>query len=130
MIEVTSTESLRVEASNGRHVTVMDEPLDVGGTDRAMGPAQTLLAALGGCTTMTLQMYAKRKGWPLEAVKVTVSLERPERSAADQTNTFTQHVELTGPLSDEQRERLHVIAGRCPVHRLIEGPNRFVETHP
>ncbi len=128
MIEVLSTDTLRVEASDGTHVTIMDEPVDLGGSGQALTPAQTLLAALGGCTVVTVQMYAKRKAWPLESVKVTVSIDIPERKAEDQTKTISQVVELTGELDASQRERLHVISGRCPVHRIMEGPLKFEET--
>lgn len=128
MIEITSTDTLRVLATDGTQVTVMDEPLAKGGNGTALSPSQTLLAALGGCTAMTVQMYAQRKDWPLESVKVTVSIDEPERGAADPPRTIRQAVELTGDLDDAQRERLHAISGRCPVHRIMEGPLAFEET--
>ena len=76
---------------------------------------------------MTLKLYSARKGWPLEDVSVRVTLDEPERGDEDQTKRFRQHVELFGDLDDDQRERLHQIAGRCPVHRILEGPLAFEE---
>ncbi len=126
-IKVWTEGSLEVKATDGTHNGVMDEPVDKGGKGAGLSPRQTVLAALGGCTAMTLKLYSARKGWPLEDVAVRVTLEEPERSAEDQTKRFTQHVELIGDLDDAQRERLQQIAGRCPVHRILEGPNAFEE---
>lgn len=126
-ILVRTEGGLRAQATDGVTTSIMDEPAANGGTGTALGPSQTLLAALGGCTAMTLKLYAARKGWPLEDVRVRVSLAAPERTAPDQTKRLTQRVELLGPLDGEQRQRLHEIAGRCPVHRLLEGPLAFEE---
>ena len=129
VIEVSArfTGPMRVEATNGRQVTVMDEPEDKGGQDGALTPDETLMAALAGCTAITLRMYSERKGWPLEDVHVRATLERPERGSKDPTQRITQHVELVGPLDDDQRARLLQIAGRCPVHRTLEAPLAFEE---
>jgi putative redox protein len=115
---------MRVEASDGRHVVVMDEPVEQGGTDTGTTPMRLLLASLAGCTAITLKLYSARKGWPLEDVNVRV---RMDVSGSEGGRQFVQEVELIGPLDAEQRERLHQIAGRCPVHRALEGDNRFEE---
>lgn len=107
--------------------TFIDEPVDKGGTDTAPTPMETLLGALAGCTAITLKLYSARKQWPLEDVDVRVRLELPAKGAADSPRHITQDVVLKGPLDDEQRERLQQIAGRCPVHRVLEGPNAFAE---
>lgn len=83
-----------------------------------------LLFSLGSCSAITLQMYAERKGWPLESARVRLTLEK---AAGDKPNRIEQHVELIGDLDDQQRERLRLIAGRCPIHRIIEGPTEFEE---
>jgi len=126
-IKVSTSGGLRVDATDGTAHVTMDEPVDIGGTGAGLTPKQTLLAALGGCTALTVKLYSARKQWPLEDVAVRVTLDEPERSAEDQTRRFTQHVELIGDLDDAQRERLHQIAGRCPVHRVMEGPLAFEE---
>ena len=91
-IVVRTTGALRADASDGVHQGVMDEPVEAGGAGAGLSPTQTLLAALGGCTAVTLKMYSARKGWPLEDVDVRVRLEIPERDAADQTKRFVQEV--------------------------------------
>ena len=101
-----SAAGLAQEILVGRHRLSGDEPVWAGGTDTGPNPYDLLLAALGSCTSMTLALYARRKAWPLEAV--TVRLRHSKVHAAD------CEVELTGPLSEEQRVRLLEIANKCP----------------
>ncbi len=123
-ITVRTNGSLRVEATDGVATTVLDEPVAAGGGGEGLTPQQTVLAALGGCTAMTLKLYSARKGFPLRDVRVRVTLEP---GAQGEANQFTQHVTLEGDLDEAQRTRLMQIAGRCPVHRLLEGSNEFTE---
>jgi putative redox protein len=117
-------EGVRVEATDGRHTVVLDEPADAGGTDRGMTPTQMLLVSLGSCAAITARLYAERKGWQLDGVSIRVRLERPGGNAPPR---IEQEISLTGDLDDEQRERLRVIAGRCPVHRLVAEPVEMTE---
>jgi putative redox protein len=71
---------------------------------------------LGACTSMTVKMYADRKGWPLEAVEVKLTQER-----VDDVHRFHRKVELKGPLDEEQRQKLIEIATKCPVHKTLTG---------
>ena len=103
-----------------------DEPLDKGGTNLAPNPYELLLAALGACTSMTLKLYAGRKEWPLDAVRVTLRHDRVHAKDCEDCDKDTgmidvieKELELEGDLSDEQRERLLDIAARCPVHRTL-----------
>lgn len=124
---VTSSPSgLRQEIVVGRHLLVGDEPVDEGGEDAGPDPYAFLLAALGTCTSMTVTLYARRKGWPLERVKV--HLVHSKVHAVDCASCDTREgmldridrdVELLGPLTDEQRARLLEIANKCPVHRTL-----------
>ena len=126
-IHASTSGGYRVDAKAGDLVTVMDEPVASGGTESGPTPMETVLAALAGCSAITLKMYSERKGWPLEDVDVHVTLEKAEPGKKDAVSKITQTVTLKGDLDEEQRERLRQIAGRCPVHRLMEGPTRFVE---
>lgn len=101
----------------GGHVLVADEPADAGGLNAGPTPVELALAALGACTTITAKMYAARKGWPLESIRVHV--RRDTSAAAGGVRGLAMDVELTGPLSDEQRRRIYEIANRCPVHRML-----------
>jgi putative redox protein len=126
-IHARTSGGYRVDAHAGDRVTIMDEPASAGGTDAGPTPMETLLASLAGCTAVTLKMYSGRKGWPLEDVEVRVHLEPSSPAAKDTPPKITQTVTLKGDLDEEQRERLLQIAGRCPVHRLMEGPVAFEE---
>jgi len=123
---VTSDGFLKQQIIAGQHRLTADEPSEVGGSDAGPDPYALLLAALGSCTAMTLQLYAKRKQWPLE--KVEVSLKHSRIHAADceecKTNEgkierIDRFISLTGPLTDEQRARLLEIAEKCPVHKTL-----------
>lgn len=93
-----------------------DEPLALGGEDRGPTPTELVLAGLGSCKAITMQMYAERKGWPLDRVSVSV-----ESQTVGRQTTIVAHLTLEGELSDEQRDRLREIGDRCPVHRLLAG---------
>jgi putative redox protein len=99
------------------HEIVVDEPADAGGTDTGPRPTQLLASSLAGCTAITIELYAERKGWDLDGLEVAVDMQ----SDAERKPThFTVEVGLPAGLDDEQRKRLMVIAAKCPVHKLLE----------
>lgn len=115
------------EIEAGRFRLQADEPTDIGGTDAAPTPYDYLLAGLGACTSMTVALYARRKQWPLEDVKVSLHHSRIHAKDCEDCETknglldhIDMKVELTGPLSEEQRAKLLEIAGKCPVHRTLK----------
>jgi uncharacterized OsmC-like protein len=123
---------LRTEIAIRQHVIVADEPVHAGGTDEAPTAFELFLAGLAACTAATARLYANRKQWPLEAVRVRVWHERVNEPAPGnpdggpvRTDVFDLEVELTGDLDAEQRARLLEIAGRCPVKRALQGPVRL-----
>jgi uncharacterized OsmC-like protein len=118
--------SFKQEIVAGRHSLVADELVSAGGGDAGPDPYDYLLAALGVCTSMTVGFYARRKQFPLE--NITVSLWHSRIYAVDCEECETKEgmldridieVELTGPLSAEQHDKLMEIAGKCPVHRTL-----------
>ena len=121
-----------INAGPGHHV-LADEPSAYGGTDRGMSPYGFLAAGLGACTSMTIRMYARRKGWPLDHVSVDVCHDKVHAQdagsgGAAKADTFTRAIRLSGDLSDDQRQRLLEIADKCPVHRTLESSS-VVKTH-
>jgi uncharacterized OsmC-like protein len=110
----------------GDHELFSDEPAAVGGADTGPTPYDLVLAGLGACTSMTVRMYADRKGWPLRKVSVLLRHQRIHAKDCAVCETETGHldhiereVRLDGDLTDEQRARLLEIADRCPVHRSL-----------
>ena len=121
-----STRSFRQEIVVGKHGLVGDEPVSAGGGDAGPDPYDYLLTALGVCTSMTVGLYARRKQIPLE--NVTVSLRHSRIYAKDCEECETKEglldridveLDLTGPLSTEQHDKLMEIAAKCPVHRTL-----------
>ena len=113
MAHIGSTD-YQVQFDDGTHTWIADEPVSFGGTDRGPAPFALLLSSLGACTTITLRMYAKRKEWPLEGVRVKLTMENDASGT-----TIDRQIALEGTLTDEQRERLLQIANRCPVHKML-----------
>ncbi len=116
--------------SGPRHHLLADEPAAYGGTDRGLSPYGLLAAGLGACTSMTIRMYARRKGWPLDHVSVDVSHAKihAQDAAAPglRVDRFDRLIRLRGALSGDQRRRLLEIADRCPVHLTLERSSQVV----
>ncbi|MBS8228466.1 bifunctional alpha/beta hydrolase/OsmC family protein [Vannielia litorea] len=111
--------------SGPHHHILADEPESFGGTNRGLTPYGLLAAGLGACTSMTLRMYARRKGWPLTHVSVDVTHDKQhaadaETEAPRKADHFHRTIHLTGDLTSNQRRRLLAIADKCPVHRTLE----------
>jgi len=99
-----------------------DEPVEGGGANTGPAPYDTLLAALGECTAMTVRWYAMQKKWPLEKVEVNLTHRKDTVAGRDgKVDIFTKHIILQGnALTAEQRAKLVDVAGKCPVQRTLE----------
>ena len=107
------------------HEIHADEPEENGGDDTAPSPQELLAASLASCTAITIEMYAKRKGWDIGDVTVDVDYEPAQRGSPTK---FKMVMGLPKELPEEQRERLTQIAAKCPVHRTLEGEVMFEES--
>ena len=107
-----------------QHQLTVDEPEDVGGTDLGPSPQELLAASLASCTTITMQMYAQRKGWDLSGVEVDCEYSPAERGCPTK---FELVLRMPETMDDERVERLRVIAAKCPIHRTLDGEVMFHE---
>jgi putative redox protein len=107
-----------------KHQLTADEPEDSGGDDMGPSPQELLAASLASCTAITMEMYAKRKGWNVDGMSVDVDYSPAERGALTR---FELVMKMPAHLSEDQVERLRIIAAKCPVHRTLEGEVAFDE---
>ena len=126
-VKLLPKEGFRTQITAGKHTIIADEPEGAGGKDSGLSPYELLLAALGACTAMTLKMYVERKQLPVTDVEVLLSFDRihiddcescvkEERLNEQEVQHISRLIYVTGDVTEEQKERLLYIAGRCPVH--------------
>src|SRR6201995_439029 len=101
-----------------KHKIVVDEQLDQGGEDEGPSPQELLAASLASCTAITMEMYAKRKGWDVAGLEIDCVYTPAERGCPTR---FELVFRMPPHLTEEQAERLRVSAAKCPVHRTLEG---------
>lgn len=123
MAQVTSSiknELYKVEIKSPTgNVVIADEPPAKGGKDLGFSPTELLASALAACTSATVKMYANRKGWDLQELKLKIELKRDEEN----NKTFiSRTLEVIGNLDESQRKRLVHIANSCPVHKILTNP--------
>jgi uncharacterized OsmC-like protein len=134
-VVVFSRDGLQQEVWAGSHTLTADEPVAAGGRDSGPDPYELLLAALGSCTSMTLHLYARRKGWDLRHVEVRLRHYRIYaqdcvdcETKEGRVDRIDKEIAVAGDLDDAQVERLREIAGRCPVNQTLTHEIHMTET--
>jgi putative redox protein len=107
------------------HDLSIDEPTETGGSDTGPSPQELLVASLASCTAVTMEMYAARKGWDIGGVEIAAEYTPAERGCPTR---FRIIMRLPDSLTEDQVEKLRVIAAKCPVHRTLDGEVMFDES--
>jgi putative redox protein len=121
-----SSTNVQVRIKTGRHEIIADEPIGIG-DDAGPDPYGLLLSSLAACTIMTVQMYARRKNWPLEDVELSLSTHKVHAKDCEdcesdpnaRVDIIDRQISFIGDLTPEQIDRLTDIASKCPVHRTL-----------
>lgn len=113
------------DVNAGPHHAFADEPASFGSADLGMSPYEFVCAGLGACTSITLRMYAERKDWPVTHIGVEVRHKRVSRGDEKPRDVFTRAITIEGDIDEAQRERMLVIANKCPVHRTLEASSEI-----
>ncbi len=125
MARIVTTESMeqpyRTSCTNGHSTWFADEPESNGGLDTAPTPSELLLSAIGTCVTITLRMYARRKEWPVEKIKLDLRLESVKKENGDIKHIIYETLYLTGELTEEQKDRMKSLIPKCPVSKIVTG---------
>lgn len=109
------------DVNAGPHHFYADGPESYGSADLGPTPYDLLCAALGACTSITLRMYAERKGWAVKHISVTVTHAKLKQQDGGVRDQFTRSLNIKGTLDDDQRERMVQISNKCPVHKTLHG---------
>ena len=117
VIATIGKEGYKTDLTVASHLIVADEPEELGGTNLGPAPGEFLMASLAACTAITLRMYANRKGWPVESIRVEIDFEK-----IDNKTIFKREISFVGDLTEDQRARLLQIANACPVHKTLTNP--------
>ena len=136
-VKLNLNEGFRSTITAGNHTLIADEPVSAGGKDEGLSPYDLLLSALGACTAMTLRLYIERKKLPITDVEVLLTFDRihiddcescsdEDKEGKKEIQHISRLIYVTGEVTEEQKERLLYIAGRCPVHVTLHS-NPHVE---
>ncbi|PXY42935.1 OsmC family protein [Flavobacterium hydrophilum] len=98
------------------NIVIADEPQEVGGKNLGFSPSELLASALASCTLITLRMYINRKQWNVSEIDIKVDFEK---DSEQNISLFTRKIELTGEIDESQRQKLHLIAEKCPIHKTL-----------
>lgn len=124
---VLSNKNYLAEAKARNHFLVIDEPVASGGDDNGPTPVEYLLTAVGGCVSITLRMYAERKGWNVGKITVNLS-QKEELTKQGIKKSLIEEISFENEISEEQKEKLLTIAAKCPVAKIIKGETEIVSS--
>jgi putative redox protein len=127
-VKTRTTDNYGQEIKSSAHSFLSDAPKEHGGNDIGPDPKELLLGSLGACTSITMQMYAKRKGWDLKKIDITLKEEQVDDPAnpGKSVEKITREIHVEGNLESDQIESLKAIADKCPIHKLLSGPKQIV----
>jgi len=111
--------------SDSGNILIADEPQDMGGKNLGFSPAELLASSLASCTLITLRMYINRKGWDISEINIKVDFER---DVEQNVSSFIRKIEITGEIDETQRQKLHIIADKCPIHKILTHTNKIQTT--
>ena len=117
---ILSNKNYLAEVKTRNHFLTIDEPVASGGDDNGPTPVEYLLTAIGGCVSITLRMYAARKGWDVGKITVNVT-QQEEITSKGLKKWLTEDISFENELSEEQKTKLLEIAGKCPVAKMVKG---------
>jgi putative redox protein len=124
---VLSNKNYLAEAKTRNHFLVIDEPVASGGDDNGPTPVEYLLTAIGGCVSITLRMYAERKGW--DVGKITVNVSQKEKHTSEGIYKWLEEdISFEKEITEDQRKRLLAIAGKCPVAKMVKGETEILSS--
>jgi putative redox protein len=98
------------------NIVIADEPQELGGKNLGFSPSELLASALASCTLITLRMYINRKQWNVSEIDIKVDFEK---DSEQNISLFTRKIEITGEIDESQKQRLHLIAEKCPIHKAL-----------
>ncbi len=129
-VKSSSKDSYKQDINTGKYHIAADAPKAVGGEETAPDPHELLLAALGACSSITMQMYAKRKGYPLSGVDIQLSESKQDdtQNPGQSMTLISKDIKVSGELTPEQVNDLKAIADKCPVHKILSGSKQINTT--
>jgi len=126
LVKTQDKANFKQQVKAGSHSWTVDIPKDKGGEETGPDPHELLLGSLGACTSITLQMFAKKRGWELTGVSVNLIEEEVDApSGTGKLTKITRDISVAGNLTAEQVETLKNIADKCPIHKLLSGPKEI-----
>ena len=130
IVKASTDKNYTQEINAGPFNLLSDVSQDLGGEAKGPNPHQLMLSSLGACTSITVQMYAKRKGYKLDKVTIALKEEKTEdpENPSRSMPRIVREIELVGDLSAEEIEDLKRIADKCPIHKLMVGPKEIATT--